>query len=93
MSHWHNAETSVWKFFVYLLQHHVKVLPLNLLSELARSALYKVFAYSYIMCYVLCSLWTKLSKWVFQPVCDIVLQYFVISVVPSKTLQIIYLFA
>ena len=63
-NHRHNAETSVWRFFVYL-QHHVKVLPLNLWSELARSALYQVFAYSYIiMCNVLCSLWTGLSKWV-----------------------------
>ena len=49
-NHWHNAETSVWRFFVYLLQHHVKVLPLNLLSELARSALYQVFAR--VMCCV-----------------------------------------
>ena len=61
-NHWHNAETSVWMFFVYLLQHHVKVLPLNLLSELAESAQYKVFAYSYIMCNLLCSSWTRLSK-------------------------------
>ena len=30
----HNAETSVWRFFRYLLQHHVKVLPLYILSEL-----------------------------------------------------------
>ena len=60
-NHWHNAETSVWRFFVYLLQHHVKVLPLNLLSEFARSALYKVFAYSYIMCNVLCISWTRPS--------------------------------
>ena len=44
-NHWHNVETSVWRFFVYL-QHHVKVLPLNVWSELARSALYQVFAYS-----------------------------------------------
>ena len=58
-NHWHNAETSVWRFFVYLLQHHVKVLPLNLLSELARSALYNVFACSYIMCNVLCISWTR----------------------------------
>ena len=63
-NHRHNAETSVWRFFVYL-QHHVKVLPLNLWSELARSALYQVFAYSFIiMCNVLCSSWTRLSKWV-----------------------------
>ena len=34
-SHWHNAETSMCSLFVYLLQHHVKVLLLNLLSELA----------------------------------------------------------
>ena len=52
-NHWHNAETSVWMFFVYLLQHHVKVLPLNLLSELAGSAQYKIFAYSYIICNLL----------------------------------------
>ena len=30
----HNAETSMWRFFRHLLQHHVKVLPLYVLSEL-----------------------------------------------------------
>ena len=46
MQNHRHYEISVWRFFVHLLQHHVMVVLLKLLSELARSALYKVFAYS-----------------------------------------------